>query len=272
MHNKLKPIAAAFFAILTLVVGCKNSKPAGPGAGPVEAIWYGGHIITMEGDSAQYVESVAVRDGKIAFLGPRSEAETMKGAGTTMNDLEGKTMLPGFIDPHIHPSIAASILPLEIVSAMEWNTPEGKSIPVRDHISFMERLKDLDKSYGDSNKVLLAWGYFKPYHGDISRDELNKVSKTRPIVIWQRSCHELYLNDAALRHFKISAADFKKAPGYCDYKKGHVFEAGLFIVTKPILALLSDPTQFKKGLELMTALLHKGGLTTLCEQDFPSWI
>ncbi|MDZ7613381.1 MAG: hypothetical protein U5K51_06440 [Flavobacteriaceae bacterium] len=73
--------------------------------------------------------------------------------------------MPGFIDPHVHPSIAASILPMEILSAMEWNTPLGKSVVVKDHDSFMNRLKELDKSYADPAKPLLAWGYFKPYHG-----------------------------------------------------------------------------------------------------------
>ncbi|MBK6877785.1 MAG: amidohydrolase family protein [Ignavibacteria bacterium] len=186
-----------------------------------------------------------------------------------MNDLKGKTMLPGFIDPHIHASIAASVLPVEIVSAMEWNTPRGKSVVVKDHDAFINRLKELDKSYEDPQKVLLAWGYFKPYHGSISKDELNSISLTRPIIVWQRSCHEFYLNDAALKHFNITEADFNKMPGYSDYKTGHVFETGLFVVTKPVLDYISNPAQFSKGLEMMTDVIHKGGLTTICEQGFP---
>ncbi len=169
----------------------------------------------MEGDSASYAEAVAVKDGKIIFVGSRADAEKMKGDSTVMNDLQGKTMLPGFIDPHVHPSIAATILPVEIVSAMEWNTPNGKSAAIKDHASFINRIKEIDKSYADPNKVLLAWGYFKPYHGEMSRAELNAISKTRPIVIWQRSCHEMFLNDAALKHFNITEADFKKIPAYC---------------------------------------------------------
>jgi predicted amidohydrolase YtcJ len=258
------------FSIVAIIfAGCNQSGNKTSGKESADAIYFGGDIITMEGDSAAYAETVAVKNGKIIFAGKKSDAEKLKGDSTKMNDLKGKTLLPGFIDPHIHASIAASVLPVEIVSAMEWNTPKGKSVVVKDHNAFINRLKALDKSYEDPDKVLLAWGYFKPYHGEISKDELNSISATRPIIVWQRSCHEFYLNDAALKYFKITEADFNKMPGYSDYKTGHVFETGLFVVTKPVLDYISNPAQFSKGLEMMTDVIHKGGLTTICEQGFP---
>jgi predicted amidohydrolase YtcJ len=253
--------------LLFILVSCNPiSKDSSSKA---NAIYYNGDIVTMEGDSAKYVEAVAVKEGKILFVGSKAEAEKMKSDSTAMIDLQGKTMLPGFIDPHIHPSIAASILPMEIVSAMEWNTPSGKSVVVKDHAAFIKRLKELDKSYKDPNKVLITWGYFKPYHGNISKTELNAISTTRPIIIWQRSCHEFYLNDAALKYFKITETDFKKLPLYGNFKEGHVFEAGLFVITKSILDYIGDPIMFAKGLSLMSQVIHKGGLTTVCEQGFP---
>jgi predicted amidohydrolase YtcJ len=255
-----------------IMTSCNNNTSNNTSKDTVSSnavMYYNGDIITMEGDVAAYAEAVVVKDGKIAFVGSKDESMKAAGDNHTMVDLQGKTMLPGFIDPHIHPSIAASILPMEIVSAMEWNTPNGKSVVVKDHAAFINRLKELDKSYTDTNKALITWGYFKPYHGSISRDELNAVSRTRPIIIWQRSCHEFYLNDAALKYFRITEADFKKMPHYCNYKEGHVFEAGLFVVTKPILDYIGDPKMFSKGLELMTQVIHKGGLTTVCEQGFP---
>jgi len=107
-----------------------NSKDA------ADAIYYGGNIITMEGDSANYAEAVVVKDGKIVFVGGKDEAMKVAGDGRSIIDLQGNTVLPGFIDPHVHPSIAAPILPAEIVSAVEWNIPDGKSIAVKDHASY----------------------------------------------------------------------------------------------------------------------------------------
>ena len=263
-----------YLMIIILMAACNNAAEkttadTASGSAIADAIYFGGDIITMEGDSANYAEAVAVKDGKIVFVGSKADAEKMKGDSTRMNNLEGKTMLPGFIDPHIHPSIAASILPSEILSAVEWNTPNGKSVVVKDHEAFIKRLKEIDKSYNDPNKVLLAWGYFKLFHGNMSRSELNTVSATRPIVVWQRSTHEIYLNDAALDFFKITEADFKKLPKYGNYKEGHIFETGLFVIGQPVVDFIGKPESFKKGLAMMTDVLHKGGLTTVCEQGFP---
>ena len=116
--------------ILLLITGCLVTLAACNSANkktsPVDeadAIYYGGDILTMEGDVATYADAVGVKDGKIVFVGSKEDAAKLKGDSSAIIDLQGKTMLPGFIDPHIHPSIAASILPMEIVSAMEWNTP-----------------------------------------------------------------------------------------------------------------------------------------------------
>ncbi|MFO1149528.1 MAG: amidohydrolase family protein [Alsobacter sp.] len=60
-------------------------------------IYANGAILTMEGDKPDYVEAVVVRDGTIAFVGSRAEAmSSFKDA--TFVDLQGRTMLPGFID------------------------------------------------------------------------------------------------------------------------------------------------------------------------------
>ncbi|MDZ7613382.1 MAG: amidohydrolase family protein [Flavobacteriaceae bacterium] len=83
-------------------------------------------------------------------------------------------------------------------------------------------------------------------------------------------CTNSFLNDAALEYFfKIAEADFKKAPAYGDYKRGHAFEAGMFIITKNVLDYIGNPETFKRGLELTTEVIHKGGLTTIGEQGYP---
>ena len=65
-------------------------------------MYYNGDIITMEGDSANYAEAVVVKDGKISFVGGKEEAMKAAGEGHQMVDLQGKTMLPGFLDAHSH--------------------------------------------------------------------------------------------------------------------------------------------------------------------------
>jgi predicted amidohydrolase YtcJ len=76
---------------------------AQPGAAQVaDAIYTGGDILTMRGSAAEYAESLAVKDGKILFVGPVAHAKKHGGPSTKTIDLAGKTLLPGFIDTHGH--------------------------------------------------------------------------------------------------------------------------------------------------------------------------
>lgn len=53
-------------------------------------------------DKQPVVEAVAISGKRILFTGSEEEAMKLKTPQTTIIDLGGKTMLPGFIDPHVH--------------------------------------------------------------------------------------------------------------------------------------------------------------------------
>ena len=55
----------------------------------------------MEDDFPQ-AEALAIKDGKIIFVGTKKKAQDFVGKNTKKIDLKGKTMLPGFIDAHGH--------------------------------------------------------------------------------------------------------------------------------------------------------------------------
>lgn len=90
------------FIAMALSCGRSTTKEADTNAGSGATMYYNGDIITMAGDSATYAEAIVVKDGKILFAGARDEAMKQAGMGHSMVDLEGKTMMPGFIDAHGH--------------------------------------------------------------------------------------------------------------------------------------------------------------------------
>jgi predicted amidohydrolase YtcJ len=67
-----------------------------------DTLYTGGDIITMRGPQPEMAEALAVKNGKIVFVGPLAEAKALVGPATTTIDLAGKTLLPGFIDTHGH--------------------------------------------------------------------------------------------------------------------------------------------------------------------------
>ena len=110
MTSRLMPALAI---VAAFVSGC--GSPSERDA--ADTIYAGGDIITM--NSAQpVVEALAVKSGKILAVGTRREIEkSYKGRTTTVVDLGGKALLPGFIDPHSHFIDALSMADRANVSA-----------------------------------------------------------------------------------------------------------------------------------------------------------
>ena len=77
-----------------------------PAAAQDTALYRGGPIITMDGDTPQTVEAVVTKGDRIAFVGSERDARKAAGDGAAIHDLQGATLLPGFIDAHSHFTVA----------------------------------------------------------------------------------------------------------------------------------------------------------------------
>ena len=60
-----------------------------------------GKIVTVDEDFG-IAEAIAIKDGKFVAVGTNAEIRELIGPNTEEIDLEGRTVLPGFIDPHVH--------------------------------------------------------------------------------------------------------------------------------------------------------------------------
>jgi predicted amidohydrolase YtcJ len=257
--------------IVLAFASCNNAteKTAANKADAADAIYYGGDILTMEGDSAIYAEAVAVKNGKIVFTGSKADAEKLQGDSTVMNDLKGKTMMPGFIDPHVHPSIAATMLPNEIIAANDWVLPTETKKAVVGHDPYMQRITESINANAKPDEAYVIWGYHQLWHGELTRDMLNKIAPDKPVGIIHRSFHEIFVNDAFIKKFNLKEEDYKKNP-QVNWKKGHFYEGGWLALVPKIAGMFFNPAKYGKGLDMMSQLVHKNGITTVCEPGFPS--
>ncbi len=229
-------------------------------------------ILTMESDRPE-ATAVAIASGRIVAVG--SLEEVRAGLDGRPAELDTRysdhVLLPGFVDPHVHPTLAATILPIEIVSAMEWTTPRGRTTPVRGRGPFLARLRELDAELlaaGEPETWLKVWGYHEPYHGELSRADLDAVSETRPIFVWQRSVHEMFFNTRALEELGMERTAFDAHP-QADWERGHLWERGTLDLGAPMTRVLATPTTYRRGLRMMSEVIHRGGITTVAEQGFP---
>ncbi|WP_088307961.1 amidohydrolase [Novosphingobium sp. B 225] len=90
-------------ALLALTGQAALAKPAAPAK--ADLILYHGKFLTMDARGS-VVQAVAVRDGRIVAVGSEAQMRRWAGAQTRMVDLKGQTVLPGFIDGHVHPQVA----------------------------------------------------------------------------------------------------------------------------------------------------------------------
>ena len=126
-------------AALMLFVGCSQPTTPPEIAG---TIYYGGEILTMNGDEPTYAEAVAARDGKIVFVGSKAQALEMKGDSTKINELGGKAMLPGFIDPHGHFMFALNMVNQVNVA----NPPVGSCVDIPSTIKVLKNSRRIETS------------------------------------------------------------------------------------------------------------------------------
>ncbi len=233
-----------------------------------QTLFYGGDIITMEGDSVQYVEAVMIKDAKIIYTGDKQNAINNYAGKTVEVNLQGKTMLPGLIDPHVHPSIAAILLGGDIVAPHDWDVPSGLKKGVSGHKAYLKRLKLSVDEYGEKGSVLFIWGYHQLWHGDLNKKMLNEIAPDIPVAVIHRSFHEVFLNDAAIKLMNVHEKDYKNNP-QVEWERGHFFEGGWLALVPRISKYLLSPTRYAKGLSDMTKLMRKNGVTTIAEQGFP---
>jgi len=224
-------------------------------------------IITMD-PSMPTATAVAVRDDRVVAVGTMDTLKPWLDAHEYEIDerFRDKVLLPGFIDPHLHPGLGARLLSQnEIITAEDWELPSGFIEGVTDRVSYLARLRELVSRESGSDEPFFTWGWNSYWHGPLTRQDLDNISATRPIVVTQRSAHEVVLNTAALEAAQVSEEVVALAPDGVDWEAGRFWERGQAVVRDRISRYLPNPRATADGFELVTDLIHRGGVTTIAD-------
>ena len=199
--TKQKKLHAIFILfILLIAISCSTEKEIL--IDNESTIYFGGDILTMESDNPVYVESIVTESGLIVYTGPLAEAEK-KFPGATKTNLDGKTLMPGFIDGHCHfagfpgQSVGAQILPPP--DATVENIPK-----------LIQVLKDWATP---ENVALTGWIFGLGFDDSVLEEkrfpnkfDLDKVSEDIPIMIIHISGHFASVNSKGLELLNINSS------------------------------------------------------------------
>jgi len=225
-------------------------------------------IITME-DKMPTATAVAVKGDKIVAVGTLDEVKKTLTEQNFIIDkrFADKIIMPGLIDPHLHLFLLAFLAPTTFITPDDWDLPWAKIKGITGHEEYMKKVVETEKAMKNKKQWFITWGYHQYFHGNISRKDLDAISMTRPIVVWHRSFHEIYLNTAAIDAMKITEDKINGhglASEQMDLPNGHFWEAGfIFIGNNFLMRHLASPVRFWRGLKMCKEYLRAGGMTTV---------
>lgn len=262
--NKIKLIV--FIVSILAWAGCNQVIKKSTDIELADAIYFGGDIITMEGTTATYAEAIAVKDGEIVFVGSKADAFKLRSDSTVMNDLQGRTMLPGFLDAHSHYSNSL----LVANQCKLYAPPSGTAKDVESIITAL-KVYAAERSI-PKGEMIMGYGYddnVMPNGRLLNRDDLDRAFPDNPVRIDHVSMHGAVLNSLALKYYGINAGT-KTPPGGVIVRKPGTNEPYGLIMETAFLPVFekSTPMTPEQEIEFTRAgqlLYAEAGITTAQE-------
>jgi len=267
MHSRYRSRSqlAVLAAILFAQAACRPPAPD-EAAAPVDdtaaapyadTVFVNGRVYTVDG-SRSWAEAVAVRHGRIQFVGTDAGARSLAGPATRVVDLGGRMMLPGMHDSHVH-------LLTSGVEQLGCDLTEGHSVD-----EYLAMAKACADARPDD-----AWVYGSGWSMDAvgpggmaSRKLLDDIVPDRAVYLETTDGHTAWVNSKALEIAGITADTPDPANGRIDREPGSREPLGTLQETATDLVERLYPVtvdMVARGLQNGIQMLNAYGITSVQE-------
>ena len=206
------------------------------------AVFTGGPILTID-DAMPTAEAVAVRNGVIVAVGSLDAARAAAGRSARTVNLDGRTLLPGFFDPHGH--VAMVGLQARYANLLPAPDGQGDDIPALQRIT--RDWMNAHEALVRDTQLVIGFGYDDSQlkeHRHPTGEELDAISDAVPILFLHQSGHLGAANGAALAAAGVTASTpdpdggaFRRKDG-SQQPNGVMEETALFAVMGALFARL----------------------------------
>ncbi len=187
--------AVVVFSLPTFFMGCGGSSTT-----QADTVFRNGQVVTIDAqDSTQ--QAVAIQGGKIVYVGSNSGASNLIGTGTKVIDLDGRMLMPGFIDAHLH-SLAGgrALLLCDFAYApMSYTQIITKLQSCLDATADQEPNAWLEAVNWDRSAT-------SALSGNPTKALLDTLKTQRPVAVTSSDYHGVLVNTKALSVANITAA------------------------------------------------------------------
>jgi predicted amidohydrolase YtcJ len=219
---------------------------------PADLIVTAGRVFSARLDDPT-AEAVAIKGGRIAAVGTRSDLRELVGPGTEVVDVPGGMILPGFQDAHVHPPSSG----LELLQC-NLHDVEGAD-------EYVAVVRDYAAANPDLPWILGGgWSLASFPGGNAHRSLLDAVAPDRPAYLPNRDYHGAWVNSAALRVAGITRDTPDPPDGRIERDpdgepSGMLHEGAMDVVERHVPA--TTPAEWEAALLMAQAHLHSLGIT-----------
>ncbi|WP_234899453.1 amidohydrolase [Ruegeria lacuscaerulensis] len=195
-------------------------------------------------DALPSVQAVAVKNGRILAVGSLSDLSVHEGEGTQTFDLNGRALLPGFVDSHGHVVMGG----LQALSANLLSPPDGEVTDIASLQATLSNWAEENSEAVEQVKMIVGFGYDNAQLQELrhpTREDLDVVSRDLPVIIIHQSGHLGVANTRALELAGITAASEAPPGGVIQRDEegepnGVLEEYAFFSVLVPMLGNLGE--------------------------------
>jgi predicted amidohydrolase YtcJ len=252
----LTPRAANWFCLTLLGLGLTSSSASAQDA---DLILHNGKVVTVD-RGFTIRQALAVKDGRLISVGADADVLKERGPNTKVVDLGGKTVLPGLIDSHTHPTAASMI---------EFDHPIPEMETIQDVLDYVQaRAKELGKGKGIVLSQIFITRLKEQRYP--TRAELDRAAPDNPVAF--KTGPDASLNTLALKQSGIDKNFTFDGPGKVEKDPKTGEPTGILRNLNRLVKVTSSdrkPT-VEDEVSRLSALFHDynaNGLTSICDRD-----
>jgi len=223
-------VIAPIFLLLSSLVGCSQAPKNG-----AEMVFINAKAYTLD-ENKPWADAIAIKGNTIVYVGGNEGALALGGDNTVQHNLNGKMLLPGFIDTHMHPiegGAYANALSLETFGTVG---------------AWVQAIADYANANSDA-PLLFGYGFLATTFGPTgpTRQLIDAVVPDRPVLIMDEGFHAAWANTKALEELNISQDTADPVPGFSYYKRdadgnatGYLLEGAAGMAMRRLNAISDD--------------------------------
>lgn len=226
-----------------------------------DVIFRNGPVYTVSAERP-WAQAVAVKGATIAYVGDESGATELTGPATTVIDLAGRLLMPGFVEGHIHPFLGSFVT-------------AGVDLQVETATDALAAIRSYAQDNPDGPVRGFGWRVDMFGPDGPSRSDLDVILPDRPAFFFAIDGHSLWVNSKALEIAGVDRDTADPIPGFSIYVRdtagrptGYVLEAPAMLALVNAIAPITVESMGRL-VEAWTATASAAGITTVFDAGVP---